>query len=98
MRSDHEHLQTVPIGFDVTRFNSFEPTAPGAPTTGFATKWWTVVDDTTVTGGCKTGIAVACTRPTTGTVMHLLFSRLDSTLTITRANGQPAGDLAIAIQ
>ncbi|MGZ3429137.1 MAG: hypothetical protein ACXVCV_20940, partial [Polyangia bacterium] len=89
----------APIGFDVTRVNSFEP-APSAliPMTGFATKWWAQVDDTTTTGGCKGGIAVACPRPTTGTMMHLVFSHLDSTQTFTRANGQPVGDLSVAIQ
>jgi hypothetical protein len=89
----------APIAFDVTRINSFEP-SPSAqiPTTGFATRWWAQVDDTTVTGGCKGGIAVACTRPTTATMMHLIFSHLDSTQTFTRANGQPVGDLTVAIQ
>jgi hypothetical protein len=89
----------APIGFDVTKINSFEP-QPSAliPTTGFATKWWAQVDDTTVTGGCKSGIAVACVRPVAGTMMHLVLSHLDSTLTFTRANGQPVGDLSAAIQ
>jgi Carboxypeptidase regulatory-like domain/Bacterial Ig-like domain len=89
----------APIGFDVTKINSFEP-APSAliPMTGFANKWWAQVDDTTVTGGCKGGIAVACSKPIAATMMHLIFSHLDSTQTFTRANGQPLGDLAIAIQ
>jgi hypothetical protein len=30
--------------------------------------------------------------------MHLLFSHLDSTQTVTRPGGQPVGDLMVAIQ
>jgi len=90
---------TPPIGFDVTRIAPLEP-APSTmiPATGFASKWWVQVDDTTATGGCKGGTAAACTRPGTGTVMHLLLSHLDSTQTVTRPGGQPVGDLMAAIQ
>lgn len=88
-----------PNGFDVTKITPMEPTpAATIPVTGFASKWWVQVDDTTVAGGCKGGITVACSRPVSGTVMHLLFSHLDSMLTVTRANGQPVGDLMAAIQ
>jgi hypothetical protein len=89
----------VPIGFDVTKLNPNEPNpSPSIPLTGFASKWWAQVDDATVTGGCKTGTAVACTRPGTGTIMHLIFSHLDSSQTVTRPSGQPVGDLTAAIQ
>jgi hypothetical protein len=91
---------TGPIGFDVTRIVPMEPAPSPAmiPATGFASKWWVQVDDTTATGGCKGGTAAACTRPGAGTTMHLLFSHLDSTETLTRPGGQPIGDLMVAIQ
>jgi hypothetical protein len=92
----------TPLVFDMTKLNSFEP-VPSAqiPITGFATKWWAQVDDAAgaaTTGGCKSTVAAPCTKPTTGTMMHLILSHLDSTLTLTRVNGQPVGDLAAAIQ
>ena len=90
---------TPPIGFDVTRLAPLEPApSPAIPATGFASKWWVQVDDTTATGGCKGGTAAACTRPGAGTTTHLLFSHLDSTQTLTRPGGQPIGDLMVAIQ
>ncbi|HXU73955.1 MAG TPA: carboxypeptidase-like regulatory domain-containing protein [Polyangia bacterium] len=90
---------TGPIVFDMTRLQPYEPNPqPGViPTTGFTNKWYTVVDDTVPADGCKTG-QTTCTKPASATMMHLLFSHLDSTQTVTRANGQAIGDMNVAIQ
>jgi hypothetical protein len=102
-------LQTCPNavnppvgGLDVTRIVSMEPTT-GMPMTGFANKWWVQLDDVTVTPsttmtGCKNTVAAACTKPASGTMVHLIFSHLPATQTVTRADGTVVGDLMVAIQ
>ena len=91
---------STPLVFDMTKVNSFEPTAASMPVTGFATRWWVQVDDTNAaadTGGCKSTVAAPCTKPAAGTMVHLLFSHL-AAQTMTRADGQVVSDLAVAIQ
>jgi hypothetical protein len=57
------------------------------------------VSPTNTTTGCKTGtLAPPCTKPISGTMMHLVFSHLPVTTTFRRPNGQPLPDIATALQ
>lgn len=93
-----------PNTLDVTRIVSMEPTGAGMPLTGFANKWWVQVDDVTTTPsttitGCKNTVTTGtCTKPAAGTMLHLVFSHLPATQTITRVDGTVVGDLMGAIQ
>lgn len=84
----------APIGnIDMTKITIYEPSPI---TTGYSNKWYIQIDDGTATGGCKTG-AATCTKPASGTMLHLVFSRALTT-TFRRPNGTPVPDLTVAIQ
>jgi len=73
--------------------------APPVLTTGFATRWTVVINDTPAPGtnsaACKPGIpAGACPGPIGGNELHLVFSRLPPTAQIVSTTGVPLTDSA----
>lgn len=88
---------TPPTVIDVTRLTSQEPATATTLYTGFSSKWQVQIFDAVLANGCKTNTAT-CTKPATGTMMHLLFSHLSGANTFKRADGRPVGDLMAAIQ
>jgi hypothetical protein len=78
--------QGVPLPpMDITAIRPIEQ----APViTGFATKWSVIVDNVTAgfQGPCKS-LGIACTRPSAGTKIHLVFDRLPPAQTVRRTSG-----------
>jgi hypothetical protein len=90
-------------GLNVTTLTPLENQGgpPGAPVTGFATRWVFQYDSPNG-GGCKpsgppTPAPIACMRPTIGTNAHLFFSKQDSTNTVKRVTGEPVGDNTLTV-
>jgi hypothetical protein len=91
---------------DVTKIYSGEVVANGVsptpPITGFAKVWYVLLDPDfaapATANGCasrdSTGAALAaCTKPSSASTLHLLFSTQSGAGTFKRVNGQPVPDL-----
>jgi hypothetical protein len=63
--------------------------------TGFTTKW-AVQYDSPGAGGCSPLVA-SCTKPTSGTRIHLVFSKLDPSSTVRRVSGEAVSDQIVVV-
>lgn len=68
------------------------------PVTGFSTTWAVQYDAPGTGGGCSATLGmVSCTRPKSGTKIHLVFSKLDPGSTVRRVNGQAVDDKIVVV-
>jgi hypothetical protein len=64
------------------------------PVTGFSSKWQVIFDNTATTSSCKPPFTrgTGCAPPSSGTVMHFVFSKTTAAGTIKLPDGTPVSD------